>query len=367
MRSRAAVFHGPGEPLAVREVELEEPRAGEVLVRMAACGICGTDLHSIRGEWTRPTPIVLGHEGAGVVEAVGAGVTSLAPGDEVVLSWAPGCGECADCRRGRPAACVPLHRAIAAGTLVDGTTRMTLDGAVLYRGTATGAMSELLVVSERVALPTGGGVPLEEAALLGCAALTGVGAVLFAARVPAGATVLVVGAGGVGQFCVQGARIAGAETIVCVDPLEARLELVRELGATHVARPEGLKALMRQLAPDGVDDAFDAVGDPETSALALRWTRSGGTCVVVGLPAAGARLDLDPAELTRREKWLTGTMYGSEDPAVALPILLEHVRAGRLKLRELVGPRFPLDRVNEAFAAALGGARGRVLVRPGPA
>jgi S-(hydroxymethyl)glutathione dehydrogenase / alcohol dehydrogenase len=365
VKSRAAVFRGAGQPLEVREIDLDEPGPLDVLVRMAAVGICGTDLHSIRGEWVRPTPIVLGHEGAGVVEAVGGEVTAVRPGDEVVLSWAPACGECDDCRRGRPAACVNLHRAIGAGTLVDGTTGMTLDGETLFRGTATGAMSERLVVTERAALPTGGDVPLEQAALLGCAALTGVGAVLFAARMKPGGVALVVGAGGVGQFCVQGARIAGAKTIVCVDPLEARLALVRELGATHTATPDGLKELLADVAPDGADHAFDAVGNPETTALALRHTRSDGTCVMVGLPASGARLDLDPAEFNRREKHLTGTMYGSEDPAVSLPALLEHVRAGRLKLGELLGPAFPLDRVNDAFEAALSGVAGRVLVRPG--
>ena len=364
MKSRAAIFHGPGVPLEVREIDLDEPGPEDVLVRMAAVGICGTELHSLRGEWTRPTPSVLGHEGAGVVEAVGAAVTSVRAGDEVVLSWAPSCGDCADCRRGRPAACINLHRAIGNGTLVDGTTGMTLDGETLYRGTATGALTERLVVTERVALPTGGGVSLEEAALLGCAALTGVGAVLFAAQAQAGEVVLIIGSGGVGQFCVQGARIAEAEAIVVVDPLEARLELARELGATHVTGPDGLKELMKEIAPDGADRALDVVGNPETSALALRFTRSGGTCVIVGIPATGQRLDLDFAEFNRREKFLTGTMYGSEDPAVALPILLGHVREGRLKLRELLGPTYPLDEVNEAFEASLAGSPGRVLVRP---
>jgi S-(hydroxymethyl)glutathione dehydrogenase/alcohol dehydrogenase len=364
VKSRAAVFHGAGTPLEVREIDLDDPGPHDVLVRMSAVGICGTDLHSIRGEWARPTPIVLGHEGAGAVESVGDAVTAVRPGDEVVLSWAPACGDCDDCRRGRPAACVELHRAIGAGTLVDGTTGMTLDGETLFRGTATGAMSEWLVVTERVALPTGGDIPLEEAALLGCAALTGVGAVLFAARMQPGGSAFVVGAGGVGQFCVQGARIAGAETIVCVDPLEARLELVRELGATHTATPEEVKELMKGIAPGGADYAFDAVGNPETTTLALRYTRSSGTCVIVGLPPSGMRLDIDPAEFNRREKILTGTMYGSEDPAVSLPILLGHVRAGRLKLRELLGPTYPLDRVNDAFEASLAGSPGRVLVRP---
>ena len=331
---------------------------------MAAIGICGTDLHMVKGEWQRPTPMVLGHEGAGVVEAVGDDVGGVAVGDAVVLSWAPSCGECADCRRGRPAACLPLQYAIAGGTLLNGKTGMSLHGETVYRGTATGALTERLVVSEQVALPLGEGVPLEEAALLGCAALTGVGAVLFAAGVEEGSSVLVIGAGGVGQFVVQGARLAGAREIVCVDPLEERLELARRLGATRVTQPDGLRDLIKDSVPDGVDYAFDAVGDPATTTTAFRWTRNGGLCVIVGLPAAGARIELDPTEFIRREKRLTGTIYGSEDPAVALPILLEQVRSGRLDLRSQLGPSFPLDDVNSAVDAALAGVPGRVLVVP---
>jgi len=241
---------------------------------------------------------------------------------------------------------------------------MSVDGQTLYRGTATGAMAERLVVAERAALPLGDDIPLEHAALLGCAALTGVGAVIFAARVEAGATALVVGAGGVGQFVLQGAGLAGARTVVCVEPGEARQEQALRLGAKAAVPPEQLEETMRELLPEGADYAFDAVGDAETSLLALRWTRSGGTCVIVGLPSTGDRLEIDPAEFSRREKWLTGTMYGSEDPAVALPILLEHVRAGRLDLRSLLGPTFPLDQVNEAVEASLAGSPGRVVVTP---
>lgn len=364
MRTRAAVFHAPGAPFTVEEIDLDEPGPGDVVVRMTAVGICGTDLHNVKGEWDRPRPMVLGHEGAGVVEWAGGEVTGLAPGDEVVLSWAPSCGECADCRAGRPARCLALNRAIGGGTLPDGTTRMRLGGETLYRGTATGCLAERVVVSSKVALPTGGGVPLEQAALLGCAALTGVGAVLFAARVREGSTVLVVGAGGVGQFVVQGARIAGAAAIVVSDPVAGRREQVLRLGATHAVDPEGLRELLREVAPDGVDYGFDAVGAPETTVAALRSGASGGTTVIVGLPAAGARLDLDPVELIRRERWLTGTIYGSEDPAVALPLLLGHVRAGRLELASLVGPSFALDDVNAAIEASLAGAAGRVLVTP---
>jgi S-(hydroxymethyl)glutathione dehydrogenase/alcohol dehydrogenase len=364
LRTRAALFHGAGRPLEVREIELREPRPDEVLVRIAAVGICGTDLHVVKGDWDRPKPMVLGHEGAGVVEAVGDEVEDLHEGDAVVLSWAPSCGRCADCVRGRPAACIELQRAIGAGTLLDGTTGMAADGEIVYRGTATGALAERLTVGADVALPLGDGIPLEQAALLGCAALTGVGAVLFQGRPDPGSLVLIIGAGGVGQFCVQGARIAGAAEIVCVDPVESRLAQAESLGATRTATPETLKKTMREVAPDGVDVAFDAVGSPQTSALALRWTRNGGRTVLVGLPAAGERLDLDPAEFVRREKELTGSMYGSEDPRRALPLLLEHVRSGALRLEPMVGPRFSLNDVNDAIEASLAGSPGRVVVEP---
>jgi S-(hydroxymethyl)glutathione dehydrogenase/alcohol dehydrogenase len=188
--------------------------------------------------------------------------------------------------------------------------------------------------------------------------------VLFAARAQAGGVALVVGAGGVGQFVVQGARIAGAEVIVVADPVEARREQALRLGATHAVAPDGLKEAMKEIAPEGADYAFDAVGFPETSATALRFTRSGGTTVMVGLPPTGLRLDLDPAEFLRREKFLTGTMYGSEDPAVALPILLDHVAAGRLELGSLLGETFPLERIDDAVQASLELPAGRVLLEP---
>jgi S-(hydroxymethyl)glutathione dehydrogenase / alcohol dehydrogenase len=364
LKTRAALFRAVGQPLEVREIELREPRPDEVLVRVAAVGICGTDLHVIKGDWDRPKPMVLGHEGAGIVEAVGDEVQGLAPNDAVVLSWAPSCGSCADCLRGRPARCIELQRAIGAGTLLDGTTGMEADGEIVYRGTATGALTERLTVGADVALPLGDGIPLVEAALLGCAALTGVGAVLFQGRPQPGSLVLVVGAGGVGQFCVQGARIAGAAEIVCVDPVESRLEQARLLGATRTTTPDGLKETMREVSREGVDVAFDAVGSPQTTALSLRWTRNGGRTVLVGLPAAGERLDLDPAEFVRREKELTGSMYGSEDPRLALPVLLEHVRSGALRLEPMLGPRFSLDDVNDAIDASLAGSPGRTVVEP---
>jgi S-(hydroxymethyl)glutathione dehydrogenase/alcohol dehydrogenase len=327
---------------------------------MAAIGVCGSDLHVYKGEWPRPVPMVLGHEGAGVVEAVGEGVDSPAVGDRVVISWAPACGDCPACRKGRPAACEPLRAAIGAGTLLDGTTRLSLGGETVFRMTATGCLAEHVVVQANAALPLDEGVSLEEAALLGCAALTGVGAVRYASPLQLGQSALVVGAGGVGQFVVQGARIAGAAEIVCLDPNEERLERARVLGATAVGHPDAA----RELLAGGVDVAFDAVGLPETSALALRHTRGGGICVLVGMPPAGARLEVDPFDFTNREKTLTGTIYGSEDPAVALPALLEDIAAGRLELREMLGPSYPLEAADEAFRSSLAGSPGRVLVVP---
>ena len=360
MKNRAALFRAPGSPLETVELELQEPRAGEVLVRMAAVGVCGSDLHIVRGEWTRPTPMVLGHEGAGVVEAVGEDVHGLAPGDRVVISWAPSCGICSACRVGRRTACVPLRTAIGAGTLLDGTTGLSLDGKTVFRMTATGCLAEYVVVQENAALPLGPNVAFDQAALLGCAALTGIGAVRNASKLEPGGSALVVGAGGVGQFVVQGARMAGAAVIVCVDPNEGRLDRARALGATDVCRPEQLGSRLA----DGVDVAFDAVGLPETSALALSATRAGGHCVLIGMPPTGARLDLDPFEFSNREKTLTGSVYGSQDPAAALPLLLDDIRAGRLKLEDMLGPAFPLEQADKAFRASLAGEPGRVLVTP---
>jgi S-(hydroxymethyl)glutathione dehydrogenase/alcohol dehydrogenase len=364
MKTRAALFHAPGRPLEVAEVEVEDPRPGEVLVKMSAVGLCGSDLHVIKGEWPRPTPMVLGHEGAGVIEAVGAGVSRVTPGQRVVLSWAPSCGVCGPCQRDRPAACLRLREAFGSGTLLDGTTRLSVNGQTVYRMTAVGALAEHVVVAAETALPLADDVAMDEAALLGCAALTGVGAVLNAARLPAGAAVLVLGGGGVGQFIVQGARASGAREIIIVDPVAQRTAKGLELGATHAAHPDALDELMSAMLPEGADYSFEAVGRPESEAAALRWTRAGGTAVLVGMPAVGARLDIDPFDFAAREKTLTGSIYGSQDPARAMPDLLERVRAGEIRLSPLVGPSYSLDDVNDAVAATLAGEPRRVLVVP---
>jgi S-(hydroxymethyl)glutathione dehydrogenase/alcohol dehydrogenase len=232
---------------------------------------------------------------------------------------------------------------------------MSTDGRRVYRMTAIGSLAERIVVPAKAALPLPDDVPLDHAALIGCAALTGVGAVLHRARVEEGASVLVVGAGGVGQFCVQGARIAGAARIVAADPLPGRREQALRLGATEAIDPDDVPA-------DEFDYALDAVGGNETFGLAVRATRGGGTVVAGGMAAAGVRYELEPGQLTNEEKVLTGSLYGSEDPAVALPSVIDQVRAGNLDLAGALGPSFPLERAEEAFRTALAGEPGRVLV-----
>lgn len=359
---RAALFREPGAPLEVREVELDGPGPRDVVVRMVAVGVCGSDLHVVRGEWRRSVPMILGHEGSGIVESVGSEVVSVQPGDPVVLSWAPACGACAACRRGRRTACLPLREAIGKGTLPDGTTRLRIGDETVYRMTTVGALAELVLVPETAVLPLPDGVPLEQAALLGCAALTGVGAVRNSGWVGPGSSVVVIGAGGVGQFCVQGARLAGAATIVAVDPSPVRRGLALAAGATHVAAPEAVGELIGELTDEGVDAAFEAVGSASTAEAALALARPGGFACLVGMPAGGARLDLDPLEFVNREKLLTGSVYGSEDPVAALPRLLEDVAGGELRLAPLLGPSYPLERADDAIQAALSAGTARVLV-----
>jgi Zn-dependent alcohol dehydrogenase len=363
IRARAALFDAPGAPMRVEDIDVEAPGPGDVLVRMAAVGICGSDLHVVRGEWTRPVPMVLGHEGSGVVEAVGDEVDDLAVGDRVVVCWAPGCRHCAVCAEGRPAACPNLRAGFAAGTLPDGTTRLRHDGRPVYRMTAVGALATHVLMPRPGVLPVPPGETFAEAALLGCAAITGAGSVVNLAGEVAGATALVVGAGGVGQFAVQGLRLAGAERIVAVDPTPARRAAARELGATHAVAPEELSELLDELGTDAIDVAVEAVGRPDTVALATGSVRNGGTAILVGLPPAGAAAELDVADLVVREKRVVGAMYGGAEPAVTL----ERLYAGseRLELAGMLGPRFALEDVDEAVELALAGESGRVLVVPG--
>jgi S-(hydroxymethyl)glutathione dehydrogenase/alcohol dehydrogenase len=362
VKTRAALFTAADEPLAVREVELDPLGPEDVLVRMQAVGVCGSDLHVIRGEWQRPTPMVLGHEGSGVIEEVGAEVTGLEPGDRVIIHWAPSCGECPACLAGRPATCAKLRAAIGAGTLLNGTTGISYEGEPVYRMTAVGAFAQHVAVPARSIIPLPDEMSMEEAALIGCAALTGAGVVSNLLEVQPGAKALVVGAGGVGQFVIQALRIAGAEVIAVSDPSEQRREVAAELGATHPVAPEDLGALVEQQG--GFEAVIEAVGNPATIGTAIEATRIGGTAALVGMAPTGTTASFDPFVFTAQEKSLVGSMYGSADPAVTAAGVLAASTAGEMDLARMLGPSFDLDQINEGIAVALAGDQGRTTILP---
>ena len=365
---RAAVLHEVGAPLRVEELELEDPRAGEVLVRVQAAGICHSDYHYMTGDLRCPLPVVVGHEGAGVVEAVGAGVEGIAPGDVVALLWRPRCGRCPFCLTGRPVLC-ELGRVQAAtgGLPDDGTTRLRLDGREVHHLMGVSCFAERVVGSAKSVVAVPAGVPPRIAAITGCAVITGVGAILNVVGECAGRALLVMGAGGVGLSAVMGARLVGADPVVVVDVDAAKLELARDLGATHVvdARREDVVEAVLAAAPGGVEWAVDAVGRAETLQQSVACLRPGGTVVAVGLGRAGATVELPINELVQRQKRVVGSLYGSSNPQVDLPRLFRLYLAGRLPLDALLGDEHPLEAVNEAYDALVRGAPGRGVLVPG--
>jgi S-(hydroxymethyl)glutathione dehydrogenase / alcohol dehydrogenase len=348
---RAAVLYEAGTPLVVEDVEIESPKRGEVLVRIAATGVCHSDLHYIKGDLVMPLPVVLGHEAAGVVEEVGEGVESVRLGDHVVLLFAPACGHCRYCDSGRPHLCEMRYR--VRGKMPDGTSRLRTRGRELHHFTCVSSWAELAVVPASGVLPIDRDVPLSVGALLGCAVTTGVGAVVNTARVTPGSSVAVIGLGGVGLNVVQGARIAGAVTIIGVDLLDHRLEAARRFGATHTinARHDDPVAAIRDLTDGGVDYAFEVIGRAATVRQAVECLSRGGTAVAIGLPPVREEISLPGPAFVLNEKTLRACFYGSSRLRSDIPRLLKLYHAKRLLLDELVTAVFPLDRVNEAVAA----------------
>jgi S-(hydroxymethyl)glutathione dehydrogenase/alcohol dehydrogenase len=359
---RAAVQRTLGEPLTVETVELDPLADDQVRVAVKASGVCHSDLSALEGVLPFPPPAVLGHEGAGVITEVGGGVTRVRPGQHVILNWANACRRCAFCRAGEPYLCE--------NGVTDSFTMpyARLDGARVYCGFGVGSFAEETQVKERCVVPVGDDVPFEVAALIGCAVVTGVGAVRATARLAPGGSVAVIGCGGVGQSVVMGAKLAGAEQIVAVDHSPERLECARRLGATGtVATGDGsVDEAVRALAGScGVDTAFEVVGTPATIRLAWELTRRGGTTVVVGAGGVTERVEFTPSELFYDAKTLLGCVYGSADPDRDFAALLEHWRAGELPLADLVTQRIDLDGVNDAFAAMKRGEGVRSVVVAG--
>jgi S-(hydroxymethyl)glutathione dehydrogenase / alcohol dehydrogenase len=364
MQMQAAVLWQPGRPVDVREVELAPPQHGEALVRIAACGVCASDLHVVDGDLPEPLPLVLGHEASGVVVETGPGVEGLAAGDHVVVALVPSCGECESCRKGRPNFCELGDRMAATGTLADGTSRLSADGTPLHHFNAVSAFAEYAVVPESCAVPIRRDVPLDVAALVGCAALTGWGAVTRTAGVEPGAAVAVWGCGGVGLITIQAARLAGAGPIVAVDTRPEKLELAERLGATAsvLARPTAdTSRRVRHATQGGADYAFEAIGRPETIQEAWDALRPGGTAVVVGLPPKGAKVALDTWGFIN-EKSLRGCFLGSARIQEDVPALVDLFAAGELRLDELVSDRIPLAGLPAAFDRLRAGEAVRQLV-----
>jgi len=360
---RAAVLHAPHTPFSLEDLELAAPRAGEVLVRIAAAGVCHSDWHFVSGDLTTPLPAVLGHEGAGIVEATGPGVTSVKPGDHVVLLWRAGCGRCEYCSIGKPALCSTNRRMRANGGLNDGTTRLRGASGEVKHFLGVSCFAERAVVPEMGVLPIGDDVPLDVAAIVGCAVMTGVGAVVNTAAVRPGASVLVVGAGGVGLSAVMGAKLAGADPIIVSDLVPAKLELARELGATHAIDGAGdLLAAVREITGEGVDFAFDCIGHAALLGQAVKALRRAGTAVAVGLPRADAEVAVNVVEMITAEKSLKGSIYGSTRHFADIPRLLEHYRRGKLPLDRLLARRYQLAEINEAYRALLAGEFARAVI-----
>lgn len=359
MRIKAAVLRRMGaeppyavsRPLSIETLDLEGPGRGEVLVRIAAAGLCHSDLSVINGDRPRPLPMALGHEAAGVVEEVGEDVPDLARGDHVVMVFMPSCGHCLPCGEGRPALCEPGAAANGAGTLLSGRKRLRCDGAAVNHHLGVSAFAEYAVVSRRSLVRIDPELPLAEAALFGCAVLTGVGAVVNTARLRPGQTAAVVGLGGVGLAALLGALAAGAETVVAIDLVEEKLELARQLGATHAmnaADPDVAEAV-RAATRGGVDIAFEMAGAARAMELACRITRRGGTTVTAGLPPPDATLALSLVNLVAEERTVRGSYIGACVPARDIPRYIGLYRRGRLPVDRLMTGRLSLDTINEGF------------------
>ena len=360
MKIRAAVLERMGaeppyarsRPLAIRQVELAPPGPDEVLVRIAAAGLCHSDLSVINGDRPRPMPMALGHEAAGIVEALGPGVRDLAVGDHVVVVFVPSCGHCAPCAEGRPALCEPGAAANGAGTLLSGERRLAdEDGRPLNHHLGCSVFAEYATVSRRSLVKVDKAVPLDEAALFGCAVLTGVGAVVNTAKVSAGASTAVIGLGGVGLAAVLGAHAAGARQIVAIDLSDAKLEEALRLGATHVVNAAAADAAeqVKALSDGGVEYAFEFAGAVRALDLAWRITRRGGSTVTAGLPPPGAAFALPAVSLVAEERTLRGSYIGTCVPSRDIPRFMALYRQGRLPVDKLLSGSLTLDEINEGF------------------
>ena len=361
---KAAVLYKAGEPLVIEDLKLAPPKVGEVRVRVAANGACHSDLHVMTGDMRMPLPIVLGHEGAGIVAEAGPGVTSVKEGDHVVLSFSPVCGFCHFCTQGKPQLCETRPK--TAGTLLDGTTRLQKNGQDIFHFAFTASFAEETVVPESCAIKIREDIPLDRACFVGCGTMTGIGAAINTAKVQPGSSVAVIGCGGVGLNVIQGAALAGARQIIAIDLLPKKLDFARTFGATHFLNPsqdDPFKAVLDLTGGRGVDYAFEVISTAKTIELAFKMTARGGVCTIVGVSPESARISLNPNVFTLMEKKLQGSYYGSTRPRIDMPRLLDMYMDGKIKIDELVSRTFPLEGVNEAYELLKQGSVARSVIK----
>ncbi len=347
---KAAVLYEYNEPLVIEEVELDPPKAGEVQVKTGAAGVCRSDLHFMKGQARTILPAVLGHEASGTVEAIGEGVTSVKPGDRIILSFVPNCGRCQYCATGRPNLC-DLH-ASTAGTLFDGTMRLHKGDQRISHFGKVACFAEHMVVPEAGCIPVSDDVPMEVCCLIGCSVTTGVGAAVLNAQVTPGSTVAVVGCGGVGLNVIQGSCLMNASKVIAVDINEGALEFATKFGATDSvnAKHEDPVAKVKELTGgQGADFTFEVYGSGETVETAYAMARKGGTCTVVGIAPLGDQANIEAVTLVRSEKALKGTYYGSARCHVDMPRIVDMYQSGKLNIDEIVTRRYSLDDINEAY------------------
>lgn len=348
---KAIVYSGSG-PAELQDVELADPRSGEVRVRIVAAGVCHSDLHVRKRDWRFPMPLVMGHEGSGVVTAVGPDVTTVGVGDHVILSWVPACGRCRYCRAGRPAQCSLVATLVApGGVLYDGTSRLSRNGEQIYHFLGVSSFAEEAVVPETGAIAIRKDAPLDVMALIGCGVATGIGAVTHTAKVSQDATVAVIGCGTVGLSCVMGACLSGASRIIAVDVLETKLVAARRFGATETIDASSVDPIeaVKNLEDGGIDYAFDAIGHTYTTEQAIGMIGLGGAAVVVGLPPSGARAWFEPLALAEADQRILGSNYGGVNPQQDFPWLVELYMERALPLDALVTARRPLSEAEAAL------------------
>lgn len=362
---KAAVLYSYGEPLKVEEVDLESPKSKEVKVKIAATGVCHSDLSIRDGRIAFPVPCIPGHEASGIVTETGPGVTKVKEGDHVVISWTPNCGECWYCTHGEPIHCQDLSE--HHGFMPDRTSRLSAGGTPLFHGADAATFAEEAVLAESAVVKIDQDIPLEVAALVGCSVTTGVGSVLNTAKVPEGSTVAMIGCGGVGLNVIQGARIAGAGKIIAIDMVASKLEAAKRFGATDVvdASKQSSDSAVRELTGGvGPDYAFEVIGNTKTISQTIEMVRRGGYAVLVGVAPFGEQIPITPAILSLTGRSILGCFFGSAVPERDFLRMLDFWREGKLDLEGLVSQRGGLEDINGAFEAMEAGTVLRTVITP---